>query len=217
MRRFARAAGGVPISFMEIEGSVRKLGAAGTWYWFVLLICVGVLPNAGAQTVTYIHTDALGSVVAESEESGNVVKRYDYEPYGVVVGEQTWDGPGYAGHVSDSATGLSYMQQRYMDPQLGMFLSTDPVTAYQRPIEQFNRYRYANGKGPHTQRGQRDGRNGKDDQAREFDGSGRPVKTIDFTDHGRPGNHTNPHEHPHEPSATGGTPSRGRARPLNGG
>ncbi|WP_308812531.1 RHS repeat-associated core domain-containing protein [Stenotrophomonas sp. HMWF003] len=204
--------------------------------------------------------------MAESDASGNVVKRFDYEPYGVVVGEKTRDGPGYAGHVSDSATGLSYMQQRYMDPQLGMFLSTGPVAAYQRPIEQFIQYRYTKGNpykftdpdgrqantnslpsifpipipnrfpdgplptkpsgepapdpdaaGPHTQLGQRDGRNGKYDQAREFDGSGRPVKTIDFTDHGRPGNHTNPHEHPHEPSATGGTPSRGRARPLNGG
>lgn len=47
--------------------------------------------------------------------------------------------------MSDSATGLSYMQQRYMDPQLGIFLSVDPVTAYQKPVEQFNRYRYANG------------------------------------------------------------------------
>ena len=55
------------------------------------------------------------------------------------------DGPGYTGHVSDSATGLSYMQQRYMDPQLGVFLSVDPVTAYEQPVGQFNRYRYANG------------------------------------------------------------------------
>ncbi|HYQ49388.1 MAG TPA: RHS repeat-associated core domain-containing protein [Pseudomonas sp.] len=70
---------------------------------------------------------------------------YDYEPYGGVVGGQVTDGPGYTGHVSDSATGLSYMQQRYMDPQLGMFLSVDPVTAYEQPVEQFNRYRYANG------------------------------------------------------------------------
>jgi len=31
-----------------------------------------------------------------------------------------------------------------MDPQLGMFLSIDPVTAYEQPVGQFNRYRYAN-------------------------------------------------------------------------
>lgn len=82
--------------------------------------------------------------MAESDANGNVIKRFDYEPYGGVVGGQVPDGPGYTGHVSDSATGLSYMQQRYMDPQLGAFLSVDPVTAYQKPVEQFNRYRYAN-------------------------------------------------------------------------
>ena len=43
----------------------------------------------------------------------------------------------------------SYMQQRYMDPQLGVFLSVDPVTAYEQPVGQFNRYRYANGN-PYT-------------------------------------------------------------------
>ena len=94
-------------------------------------------------TVTYIHTDALGSVVAESDANGNVIKRYDYEPYGAVVGGQVTDGPGYTGHVSDSTTGLSYMQQRYMDPQLGVFLSVDPVTPHDNPASSFNRYKYA--------------------------------------------------------------------------
>ncbi|HFF6213794.1 TPA: RHS repeat-associated core domain-containing protein [Stenotrophomonas maltophilia] len=112
----------------------------------MLLIGLSLSPSAIAQTtVAYIHTDALGSVVAESDANGNVIKRYDYEPYGAVVGGQVTDGPGYTGHVSDSATGLSYMQQRYMDPQLGVFLSVDPVTAYEQPVGQFNRYRYANG------------------------------------------------------------------------
>lgn len=37
------------------------------------------------------------------------------------------------------------MQQRYLDPQLGVFLSVDPVMAYEQPVGQFNRYRYANG------------------------------------------------------------------------
>ena len=74
-----------------------------------------------------------------------MIKRYDYEPYGTLVGGQVTDGPGYTGHVSDSTTGLSYMQQRYMDPELGVFLSVDPVSAYDQPVGQFNRYRYANG------------------------------------------------------------------------
>lgn len=136
-RVFARA--------WSIGRGVRALGSPGAWLCWVMLVGLSLAPSASAQTVTYIHTDALGSVVAESDANGNVIKRYDYEPYGAVVGGEVTDGPGYTGHVSDSATGLIYMQQRYMEPQLGVFLSVDPVTAYGRPVDQFNRYRYANG------------------------------------------------------------------------
>ncbi len=111
----------------------------------VLLIGFGCSSPAVAQTVTYIHTDALGSVVAESDVNANVIKRYDYEPYGAEAGINVTDGPGYTGHITDAATGFSYMQQRYMDPRLGVFLSVDPVTAYEHPTSHFNRFRYANG------------------------------------------------------------------------
>lgn len=54
--------------------------------------------------------------MAESDVNGAVIKRHIYEPYGTVFGGQVDDGLGYTGHVSDSANGLSYMQQRYVDP-----------------------------------------------------------------------------------------------------
>ncbi|MBB4128509.1 RHS repeat-associated protein [Xanthomonas translucens] len=101
--------------------------------------------SASAQTVRYTHTDALGSVVLTTDKDRNIVERSEYEPYGKLVNRPLSDGPGYAGHVADANTGLNYMQQRYMDPQLGLFLSTDPVSAYEQPVGQFNRYRYANG------------------------------------------------------------------------
>lgn len=107
---------------------------------------VASLAPAHAQTtVRYLHTDALGTVVAKTDANGNVVERTTFEPYGAVVGGAVADGPGYTGHVSDAATGLSYMQQRYYDPEVGIFLSVDPVTAYSEPVEQFGRYRYGNG------------------------------------------------------------------------
>lgn len=112
--------------------------------WTLLLAAAGLVDSVEAQTTTYIHTDGLGSVVAESDASGKVIRRYFYDPYGAAVDGQVLDSPGYTGHVSDSSTGLSYMQQRYMDPQLGVFLSVDPVTAYSKPVEAFNRYWYAN-------------------------------------------------------------------------
>jgi hypothetical protein len=33
-----------------------------------------------------------------------------------------------------------------MDPNLGVFLSVDPVTAYEQPFGKFNRHLYANGR-----------------------------------------------------------------------
>jgi RHS repeat-associated protein len=94
--------------------------------------------------VTWQHNDALGSPVVTTNGAGAVVERKQFEPYGASVGAAT-DGVGYTGHVMDAGTGLTYMQQRYMDPVLGVFLSVDPVTAYGSPVVQFNRYRYGNG------------------------------------------------------------------------
>jgi len=71
---------------------------------------------------------------------------------------------------------------------------------------------------PHTQIGTEQGSKGPYKQAREWkpDGQGgvKPKKDIDFTDHGRPGNHTNPHQHNYEPNPTGGTEKRGKAVPF---
>ena len=96
-----------------------------------------------AQTVEYIHTDALGSPVAITNSSGVVIERTVYEPYGAVINRPLNNRPGYTGHVEDAVTGLNYMQQRYYDPQLGRFLSNDPVTATSVGGN-FNRYWYAN-------------------------------------------------------------------------
>ncbi|MFK3844860.1 RHS repeat domain-containing protein [Stenotrophomonas sp. NPDC078853] len=112
----------------------------------LLVITAAVTCMAPAQaqtTVRYLHTDALGTVVAKTDANGNVVERTTFEPYGAVVGGAVADGPGYTGHVSDAATGLSYMQQRYYDAEVGLFLSTDPVTAHGGDMRHFNVYAYA--------------------------------------------------------------------------
>lgn len=101
--------------------------------------------SASAQVVTveYIHTDALGSPVAVTDQSGNVIQRTAYEPFGQAASGSALDSPGYAGHVLDAATGLNYMQQRYYDSAIGRFLSVDPVAANAGTGVNFARYTYA--------------------------------------------------------------------------
>ncbi|MGD9583326.1 MAG: RHS repeat-associated core domain-containing protein [Lysobacterales bacterium] len=100
---------------------------------------VGGIP----QPDTYLHTDALGSVIAESTASGSIAKRNDYAPWGEPISGPL-DGLGYTGHEMDPDTGLVYAQQRYYDPIVGRFLSIDPVAADANTGGNFNRYWYAN-------------------------------------------------------------------------
>jgi hypothetical protein len=60
----------------------------------------------------------------------------------------------------------------------------------------------------HTELDTKKGKKGKYLQAREFDEIDKPVRDIDFTDHGRPQNHPNPYQHIHKPNLTGETPIR---------
>ncbi len=94
-------------------------------------------------TVTYQHTDALGSPVATTDAARAVLQRSEYEPYGKLLNRPMEDGPAYTGHVSDAATSLVYMQQRYYDPRTARFWSVDPVTV-DSAGGNFNRYWYAN-------------------------------------------------------------------------
>jgi RHS repeat-associated protein len=99
--------------------------------------------GTGATAVRYQHTDALGSLVSESGQDGAVLKRNAFEPFGSAWGGGSIDGTGYTGHVTDQATGLVYMQQRYYDPQLSRFISVDSVGVNAPNFANFCRYCYA--------------------------------------------------------------------------
>lgn len=101
--------------------------------------------GAETETVLYRHTDALGSPTAVTGLAREITDRTAWEPYGAAIGKPTYQGIGYTGHVQDSQTGLTYMQQRYYDATVGRFLSTDPISAHEKPGQNFNRYLYANG------------------------------------------------------------------------
>ncbi len=123
-----------------------ELGKSLVFLLFVLISSVFSAAFA-APVVTYIHTDTLGSPIAATNSSGELVWRESYKPFGERLEKSSQAGarkPWYTGHVQDQDTGLVYMGARYYDPQVGRFMSTDPVGFLDDKPMQFNRYAYAN-------------------------------------------------------------------------
>ncbi|WAT14759.1 RHS repeat-associated core domain-containing protein [Xanthomonas fragariae] len=77
---------------------------------------------------TYFLTDQLGSTRLLTNAAGGVVQRYEYDPYGATAQSSTaYTNPyQYTGREKDSS-GLYYYRARYYQPQLGRFISEDPI------------------------------------------------------------------------------------------
>jgi len=79
-------------------------------------------------TVRHYVVDALGSVIALTDENGIVMTTYTYDPFGnVTVTGQATDNPfQYTGRENDG-TGLYYYRARYYSPEFQRFISEDPI------------------------------------------------------------------------------------------
>jgi RHS repeat-associated protein len=112
-----------------------------------LAFVTSLVGTASAATVTYYHNDLAGSPVVATNESGTVIWRESYRPYGERTvnsasagGNKVW----FTSRRQDAATGLVYMGARYYDPVIGRFISTDPSGFDEQSVHGFNRYAYAN-------------------------------------------------------------------------
>jgi RHS repeat-associated protein len=79
----------------------------------------------------WLHTDAQGSVQAITALSGAEVQRRTYRPYGEKIADTTahLESRGWIDQRQDDETGLTYLHARYYDPELGVFISSDPIGA----------------------------------------------------------------------------------------
>ena len=94
---------------------------------------------------TYLHPDHLGSPQVGTNEAGSIAFNEYYTPFGeALLNPAANDNQsGFTGHIKDKSTGLNYMQARYYDPNIGRFLSIDPVTFLDTGNPgMFNRYAY---------------------------------------------------------------------------
>lgn len=80
----------------------------------------------GTSTHAYTHQDALGSVVATSDETGAVVDKYSYGPYGESA-SLAGNPYRYTGRRLDPETGLYFYRSRYYSASIGRFMQNDTI------------------------------------------------------------------------------------------
>jgi RHS repeat-associated protein len=81
--------------------------------------------------VHYYHYDGQGNTIAMTDSRGRVANNYAYDEFGkLLVKEERVPNPfrfvGQYG-VMDERNGLLYMRARYYDPEVGRFISKDPI------------------------------------------------------------------------------------------
>lgn len=83
-----------------------------------------ILKSSGE--VSYLHGDALGSVVSKTSAQGTLTGETSYSPYGKTTTTRI-SSFGFAGEWTDEDTGYSYLRARWLDTETGTFLSRDPA------------------------------------------------------------------------------------------
>jgi len=78
----------------------------------------GTLARIKNGIVTYLHPDHLGSAQAGTDNSGAIIWREQYTPFGEELQSPAANDnlAGFTGHIKDKATGLNYSRPAIMIP-----------------------------------------------------------------------------------------------------
>ncbi|OYY93773.1 MAG: hypothetical protein B7Y41_09905 [Hydrogenophilales bacterium 28-61-23] len=126
----------------EVAGAVTT----ESYYFYAGGQVVGayiIKTNASPQT-NYFHADHLGSISVVTDQAGQVITRYQYDPWGkrvLAAGSSSATMHGFTGH-EHLDDGLIHMNGRVYDPVLGRFLSADPTIPDATNGQAYNRYSY---------------------------------------------------------------------------
>ncbi len=108
--------------------------------------------TGGGTTTRYAYqVDAGGSVIGITDENGDEVARYAYDPYGVPTATSGTDPMAarnplrYRGYYYDTETGMYYLPARYYEPRSARFLSVDPAPPKAGDPTTLNAYSYCFG------------------------------------------------------------------------
>ena len=129
---------------MSVSTLITKAKGMMSQVLLASLLMLFTITGHALEKITYFHLDAVGSPVAATDESGDLKWREQYQPYGkrILKEGDAENSVWFTGKTED--IGLTYMGARWYDPELGRFLSVDPVGFVESSPISFNRYAYAN-------------------------------------------------------------------------
>ncbi len=107
---------------------------------------LGLLAVVRPSETRYMHADGSGSTRMLTDESGVVTDRYRFSAFGELL-EHTGDDPQlylYTGERLEPESGLYDLRARWMDPEVGRFMSRDPFPVNTWQPASIHRYVYAN-------------------------------------------------------------------------
>ena len=101
----------------------------------------GRIAKKAGDEIVYYHTDHLGSTRLLTDASGDPITAVGYSPFGreELTGEE--ERYLFTGQEKDS-TGLYYYKARYLDPEIGRFLTQDAWSGNQKKPQSLNKYVY---------------------------------------------------------------------------
>jgi RHS repeat-associated protein len=90
---------------------------------------------AAGNTITYLHTDHLNTPRWGTNGVGTLVWKWDGEPFGLTAPNEDPDADGsptivnlrFPGQYFDAESGLLYNWNRYYDPKIGRYITSDPI------------------------------------------------------------------------------------------
>jgi len=100
------------------------------------------VPNDATDTLTYLHSDHLGSASLATNSSGGFVSEMRYDAYGETRSGSMPTDRQYTGQINDSYIKLYHMGARMYDPELGRFISPDSIVPDFSNPQSLNRYSY---------------------------------------------------------------------------
>jgi len=104
--------------------------------------------EASVAEYLFYHCDHLGTVRMITDNSGAVVSRHDYEPFGVEIApvvETANNTHQFTGHERDANTGYDYMHYRSYGSNIGRFMKPDNITGNPLNPQSWNLYSYVRG------------------------------------------------------------------------